>query len=238
MSTLPITRGVVFFSKTASMTLAGKSGKRYHFMNETETAAVINSIDIKFFRTHPQLREKGKPKATAAELAAKKRPVSYTEAGTRTKTFPPPSRDQLLRADRRRELFNDEKKKEAEGVSAKGIAKEGIGTKDAQERRRINAKISAGELSATIAPRADKDVLKKAAVKKAAAKKAPAKKVAPKLVEADPVETEAAEPVVKEAVKFQCEFCGRKLHNERGVRMHTNRWCKKNPDSPEYDPEL
>jgi len=239
MAQLPITRGIVFFSKTASMTLAGQSGKRYHFKNSEKTAPVINAIDIKFFRTHPDLREEGKPQATAAELAAKKRPVSYTETGKTARTFPPPSQHQLDRAERRRDLFNDAKKKEADGVSAKGLAKEGVGTKDSQDLRALNAKISAGDLSATTAPMADQTGPPK---KKVAVEVKPA----PVLKQVDetpdnPVETEPAKPAVPvenaEVSKSQCRYCGRKLHNQKGRLMHENRWCKKNPDSPEYNPD-
>ncbi len=221
---LPITRGIRFFSKTASMTLAGESGKRYHFKKTEKTAQVVNAIDIAFFRKHPQVVEEGKTNPTAAELAAKKRPVSYVTTGNKAQSFPPPSQAQTQRASRRRDEYNAMKKAEAEAVSAKALSETGVGTKSAQARRKKNAAISANKF-----PEPD---VEEALVEKVAP---PVKVVAPPIIDETP-ETIDEDPEVVKDPGLICQFCGRKFKKPQGLSMHERRWCKKNPASQEYDP--
>lgn len=214
-------RGVIFFSKPMSYTVVGKSGRRYHFTKEQETMPVTNAIDIEYFRGHPNLVEKGKEAQQSAKFAQRKgQPKSYT---TMRRTVQPPSAEQLQRAEERKARYAQLQTQRADAESAKALAETGVGTPAAQKSRELNARVASGDFEAA---REFEDPEKnKASVP------APAPAPAP---QPEPEPTPSADA---SALKSVCPFCGKKLKNEQGVQMHVRRWCKKNPDSPEFNPD-
>lgn len=222
----PIKRGVVFFSKPMSYTVVGKSGKRYHFTKEQETMPVTNAIDIEYFRSHPNLVEKGKESQQMAEFAQRKgQPKSYT---TMRRTVQPPSAEQIQRAEERKARYAQLQAQRANADSAKALAETGVGTLAARKSRELNARVAAGDFEAA---REFEDPEKN----KAPAK--PAVATSPPVPEPEPTPEPAPTPASSAGVlKSECPFCGKKLKNEQGMQMHVRMWCKKNPGSPKYDP--
>lgn len=226
----PNLHGVYFYSTIMSLMVVGKSGKRYHFQKNDKTAPVIDSRDIQYFRTHPQLREEGADGPMASHAQDRTRPKSYTQVKQRAKEFPPPSEEQLEAAKRRRAEYEKSQKAKASAVSGAALAETGVGTPEAQAVRKRNAKVSAGEIDAKV------EMPSKAPEPAVEAKPEPAPTPTPEF-EVKTAKTDKA-PQDGAANSDACRFCGKEFpNNHKGARMHERRWCKKNPNSPEYDPD-
>lgn len=218
-------RGTYFFSRAASLTQRGPSGKVYHFTRDTKTEPVIAPEDVQYFRLRDDVFEEGHEPAWNADRPGSRRgmpgdgrPLSYRVAGRGTidsSLLNPPSMEEMRDAEERRRLFERARKFRMEGMAADATKKTGVGTKEAQDARAHNARVAAGQVSPFSKPPPRKSDTKPDKVAE------PAKKV----VEEPVVTPEVEEAKAEEPEEFVCEACGRAFKSAGGLAGHS-RWCK------------